>query len=41
MPRQKPRKKGKPLKTEPGAIRFMNKNDTTDQPKINKPYEIE
>ncbi len=36
MPRKKPLNNGKPIKTEPGAIRFIGKNDKIDQPHLKK-----
>lgn len=41
MSRQKPPKKGKPFKTEAGAIRPINKDDKTGEPQMNKLDEIE
>lgn len=36
MPRSKPYPKGKPIKTEPGAIKSFHENDKTEQSQINK-----
>jgi len=36
MPRKKPRNNGKPIKTEPGAIWVIGKNENIDQPHLKK-----
>jgi hypothetical protein len=36
MSRAKPYPKGKPIKTEPGAVKTFNQNDKTEQSQMNK-----
>ncbi len=41
MSRQKPRNNGKPIKTEPGAIRSISQNDKIANSQLKKLNELE
>ncbi|WP_277883487.1 hypothetical protein [Nostoc sp. FACHB-110] len=40
MSRPTPPKKGKPLKTEPGLVQPINRNDKTDKSQTNQPDQM-